>query len=142
MSNIDELTISWTRDRADQLRMSFRRMFGFVLLAETILAVALIIWPATFAGLTAWPAPNATLWIRAAGVMWLVIGLFQVPGWFDPIYQRWSNIVGLPWRFLLAVLCACLGGFAWVLAVAEFAAAVGLLLLYWRALSAELLCRP
>jgi hypothetical protein len=77
-----------------------------------------------------------------AGVMWVVINLFQVPGWFNPVYQRGPNIVGLLWRFLLAAVCAGLGGFVWILAAAELVAAGGLSLLYWRLLQAELLCRP
>jgi hypothetical protein len=142
MVDANTLTRSWTRAQADRQRALFRSALGFVLVVEAALALVLLVCPVWSASFSVWPAAGATFWVRAAGAMWVVINLLQVPGWFDPVYQRWPNIVGLPWRFLLAAVCACLGGFFWILAVAELVAAVGLSLLYWRLLRAELLCRP
>jgi hypothetical protein len=142
MADPRTLTISWTRASADRQRSLFQWAFGLILAAESALAIALILWPAWMAGFTDTPAAGATLWVRCAGVLWLTINAFQLLGWLDPIYQRWPFIVGLPWRVVLGVLCALLGGSAWVLAIAEIIAAVGLTLLYWWALRAELLCRP
>ncbi len=142
MADPRTLTISWTRAAADRQRSLFKWVFGLVLAAETAFAIALVLWPAWMAGFTDGPTAGATLWIRCAGILWLVINVFQLIGWFDPIYQRWPFIVGLPWRVVLGVLCAVLGGSAWVLAISEFIAAAGLSLLYWWALRAELLCRP
>ena len=140
MTDPRTLTISWTRASADRQRSVFRWVFGLVLAAGPP-------WPSRWClavmdgGVTDWPAAGATIWVRYAGILWLVINLFQLLGWFDPIYQRWPLMLGLPWRVVLGVLCASLGGSAWVLAIAEFIAAAGLSLLYWWALRAELLCR-
>jgi hypothetical protein len=142
MTDTQTLTISWTRADADYHRRVFRGVFGVVLVAETVLAIALVVWPSWIASLTSWSAQESSLWVRSAGVMWIVINLFQVPGWLNPLYKRWPNIIGLPWRFLLAVMCISLGGYAVALAIAEFVAAAALPVLYWRALRAELLCRP
>ncbi len=142
MVDTNTLKISWTRAEANRRRALFRSVFGAVLVAETVLALLLVVCPAWSAGLSAWPAVGVTPWVRVAGVMWIAITLFQVPAWFEPVYQRWPNIVGLPWRFLLAAVCAGLGGFVWILAAAELAAAIDLSLLYWNLLRAELQCRP
>jgi len=142
MADADALTISWTRAQADRHRTIFQSALGSVMLVETAAAIAFFACPVWSANTTLWPAPDAALWVRIVGAMWLVVNLFQMPALFDPVYQRWPNIVGLMWRFMLAALAAGLGGWGWAMAAAELAAAIGLAILYGRLFRAELLCRP
>jgi hypothetical protein len=142
MNEADALKIGWTRAQSGRQRVRYRWLLGCLLLVEFAVGVALLIVPAWIAGFAGEVAPGMSIWVRITGVMMLTTTVFQLSGWFNPLYQRWPNILGILWRIGLAALCACLGGRFWILALAEVGAAVLLALLYWRLMRAELMSRP
>jgi hypothetical protein len=88
------------------------------------------------------PVPSPNGWIRLYGLQLLVMAAFSVPGWFNPVYARWTNAVGIGARLALAILCGLLGGALWRLAGVYVLAGAALAVAYVRLLRNELMSRP
>lgn len=138
----DALTIGWTRAQADRRRTTYRRLLALNLILMTVLALAALIVPAWLARVADLPGPPPPGAMRLWGVMLLIMVLLYVPGWVQPAYARWPNVVGILARFALAIAYVFLGqGFRW-LALYEVLFALVLAVTYGRLLRDELMAEP
>jgi hypothetical protein len=138
----DSLSIGWTRAKADGRRAVYRRLFGFNLILQSLIAVFVLVNPTVpldFLGLSGGDAED---WIRVWAGMVLLASALQLPGFLEPIFNRLPNVVGILGRLGMAILFLSLGGgFLW-LAAFDAVFAVLLFLTYRRAIIAELQTRP
>ena len=87
------------------------------------------------------PSSAADL-VRIWGVMLIMLVALYAAGWFDPIYTRWPNMVGIVGRYATAMLYVFLRGrFLW-LALFDGVFAAALTWAYSQAIRAELMSRP
>lgn len=138
----DALTIGWTRAQAERRRSVYRRLLGLNLILMAVLgliAIAVPVWLAKTADL---PGPPPAGWLRLWGVMLLIMAVLYVPGWIQPVFVRWPNVIGILARFALALAYVCLGqGFRWF-ALYEVLFAAVLAWSYGRLLRDELMAEP
>lgn len=138
----DALTIGWTRAQTARRRTTYRRLLALNLILMTALALAALIVPAWLARVADLPGPPPPGSMRLWGVMLLTMVLLYVPGWVQPVYVRWPNVVGILARFALAIAYVFLGqGFRW-LALYEVLFALVLAVTYGRLLRDELMAEP
>ena len=138
----DALSIGWTRAQAGTQRTAYRRLLGFALVVQTALGLIALAAPLWLARAADFPGAPSAGWVRLWGVMLLITALLYLPGWIEPVYSRWPNVVGILARFVLAVVYVWLGrGLRWF-ALYELVFAVWLAWSYGRLLRAELMSRP
>jgi hypothetical protein len=120
----------------------FRRVLAINLGIAALLGLAALLFPGTLAGVLGLGPVTPRGLLRAWGVLLLVLAALHLPAWLDPVRERWTVLVGLAARVLLALVYLPLGGGFLLLALGEagFAAALGVL--YWRAGIAVLMSRP
>jgi hypothetical protein len=74
--------------------------------------------------------------------MLLIMATLYVPGWVQPVFVRWPNVIGIVARFVLAIAYLCLGhGLRWF-ALYEVLFALVLAFSYGRLLRDELMAEP
>jgi hypothetical protein len=138
----DALRIGWTQAVAASRRRTYRGLLLAVLIVQAAAGLVALIWPLCLSRWLSLPAPSPDGWLRVVGVMLLVTAVLYVPGYINPVFARFPNVVGIVSRFGLAILYLCLGGnFRW-LALYELIVALALGLTYKRLLGAELMSRP
>src|SRR5262245_61046902 len=138
----DALTIGWTQAQAERRRTTYRRLLALNLILQTALGLVAIIVPVWLARAADLPGPPPAGWIRLWGVMLLIMVLLYVPGWIQPVFVRWPNVVGILARFALALVYVCLGqGLRWF-ALYEVLFALVLAWSYGRLLRDELMAQP
>jgi hypothetical protein len=133
--------LEFARASAARSRRLYRTILGFNLIVQVVSGMAMLATPAWVLDLVAGP-PVGAGFVRIWGLLLLIVAALYSPGWLDPIYTRWPNMVGIAGRFATALLYVCLGGrFLW-LALFDAAFAAILTWSYWKALTAELMTRP
>jgi hypothetical protein len=138
----DALSIGWTRAQAATQRTLYRRLLGFTLVVQTALGLVALAAPLWLARAADLPGVPSAGWVRLWGVMLLITAVLYLPGWIEPVFSRWPNVIGILARFVLAVVYVLLGrGLRW-LALYELVFAVWLAWSYGRLLRAELMSRP
>src|SRR5262245_60893375 len=138
----DALTIGWTRAQADRRRTTYRRLLALNLILMTALALVALIVPAWLARVADLPGPPPPGPVRLWGVMLLIMVLLYVPGWVQPVFVRWPNVIGILARFALAIAYVALGqGLRWF-ALYEVLFALVLAVTYGRLLRDELMAEP
>lgn len=138
----DALRIGWTQAEAASRRRTYRRLLLTVLIVQVAAGLLALIWPLHLSDWLGLPAPFPESWLRVVGAMLLITAVLYAPGYINPVFVRFPNVVGIVARFGLAILYLCLGGnFRW-LALYELIAAVALGLTYQRLIGAELMSRP
>jgi hypothetical protein len=138
----DALSIGWTRAQAATQHTAYRRVLGFALIVQTALGLIALAAPVWLAHAADLPGAPSAGWLRLWGVMLLITAILYLPGWIEPVYARWPNVVGIVARFVLAVVYFWLGrGLRWF-GLYELVLAVWLAWSYGRLLRAELMSRP
>jgi len=138
----DALRIGWTQAEAANRRRTYRRLLLTVLIVQVAAGLLALIWPLHLSDWLGLPAPFPESLLRVVGAMLLITAVLYAPGYINPVFVRFPNVVGIVARFGLAILYLCLGGnFRW-LALYELIAAVALGLTYQRLIGAELMSRP
>ena len=138
----DALTIGWTRAQAERRRTVYRRLLALNLILQVVLGLVAIVVPAWLAKTAHLPGPPPDGWIRLWGVMLLITATLYVPGYIQPVFVRWPNVIGILARFALALVYVCLGeGFRWF-ALYEVLFAAVLAWSYGRLLRDELMAEP
>jgi len=138
----DALTIGWTRAQAERRRTVYCRLLALNLILQVVLGLVAILVPAWLAKTVHLPGPPPGGWIRLWGVMLLIMATLYVPGYIQPVFVRWPNIIGILARFALALVYVCLGeGFRWF-ALYEVLFAAVLAWGYGRLLRDELMAEP
>jgi hypothetical protein len=131
-----------TRVEATRRCAIYRSILGCNLALQFALGVLMLaapLWFCRFLGLV--PSFAADL-VRIWGVMLLLLLALYAVGWFDPIYTRWTNVVGIVGRYATAILYLFLRGrFLW-LALFDGMFAAALTWAYSQAIRAELMSRP
>ena len=136
-----------TEDRLDagrggNRRRTFRALLLAVLIVQAVAGVLALIWPgcvSDWLGVASLP-PHA--WLRALGMLMVLTAVFCVPGYINPVFARYPNVVGIMEHFAFAILYLCLGGSFLLVAVYELIVAVALAVTYQRLIGAELMSRP
>jgi hypothetical protein len=138
----DALRIGWTQAEAASRRRTYRCLLLVVLLVQVAAGLLALIWPVQLSDWLGLPVPSPDGWLRAVGVFLLITAVLYAPGYINPVFVRYPNVVGIVARFGLAILYLCLGGnFRW-LAAYELIVAVALGVTYQRLIGAELMSRP
>ena len=138
----DALTIGWTRAQADRRRTTYRRLLALNLILQTALGLVALVAPVWLARAANLPGPPPAGWVQLWGVMLLLMVLLYVPGWVQPVFVRWPNIMGIVARFALAVVYVFLDkGLRWF-ALYEALFAIVLTWSYSRLLRDELMAEP
>ena len=131
-----------TRVEAARHRATYRSVLGCNLALQFALGFLMLaapLWFCRFLGLV--PSSAADL-VRIWGVMLLLLVALYAVGWFEPIYTRWTNVVGIVGRYATAILYLFLRGrFLW-LALFDGMFAAALTWAYSQAIRAELMSRP
>jgi hypothetical protein len=130
----------FTQSEAAHRWTEYRRLLGLNLALQLAFAIVLLAapeWVAHLFGISAGAAP-----MRVWGLLIVVLTALYGAGWFDPVYTRWPNVVGIAGRGVTALLYLTLwGGFIWF-ALFDAAFAIALAASYARGLGAELMSRP
>ena len=139
----DTLSIGWSQAAAAKALKSFRRLYGFNLALQSLIALVALIWPSLLLAVVGLPDPEiAAQWVRVWAMMVIMASVLQVPGYLDPMFNRIPCVVGIVFRGLITVLYILLGGgFLW-LALFDGLFAIALYVTYRRAVIAELQTRP
>jgi hypothetical protein len=138
----DALRIGWTQAEAASRRHTYRCLLLIVLIVQVVAGLLALIWPLHLSDWLSLPTPFPESWLRVVGAMLLITAMLYAPGYINPVFVRFPNVVGIVARFGLAILYLCLGGnFRW-LALYELIAAVALGVTYQRLIGAELMSRP
>jgi hypothetical protein len=138
----DALRIGWTQAEAASRRRTYRCLLLIVLIVQAVAAVLALAAPVWLAQSLHLPEPFPDAWLRIVGAFLLITTLLYVPGYINPVFARFPNVVGIAARFGLAILYLCLGGnFRW-LAAYELIVALALGVTYQRLIGAELMSRP
>ena len=130
------------RGEAVRRRATYRSILGCNLALQSALGILMLaapLWFCRFLGLV--PSSAADL-VRIWGATLLLLVALYAAGWFDPIYTRWPNVVGIVGRYATALLYLVLRGrFLW-LALFDGVFAAALSWAYSQAIRAELMSRP
>lgn len=131
----------FARTEASHRLATYRGLLASNLVLQTALGVVMLVAPIWISTIVAVP-PSAIALVRVWGLMLLFLVVLYTAGWFDPIFTRWPNVVGILARGVSALLYLALGGgFLWfALFDALFAGA--LFWAYSQAIRAELMTRP
>jgi hypothetical protein len=138
----DALSIGWTRAQAATQHTVYRRVLGFALIVQTALAIIALVAAGWLTRAADLPGAPSAGWVRLWGIMLLITAVLYLPGWIQPVYSRWPNVVGILARFVLAVTYVSLGGGLRWFALYELVLAIWLAWSYGRLLRAELMSRP
>ena len=120
----------------------FRRVLAINLCLAAPLGLAALLFPSALSSLLWFGPVTPPGLLRAWGVLLLALAALHLPAWLDPVRERWTLLIGIAVRVVLALVYLPLGGGFILLALGEagFAAALGLL--SWRAGIAVLMSRP
>jgi hypothetical protein len=138
----DALSIGWTRAQAATQHTIYRRLLGFALIVQILFGLVALVLPVWLTRAADLPGTPSAGWVRLWGVMLLITAVLYLPGWIQPVYSRWPNVVGIVARFVLAVTYFWLGrGLRWF-GLYELVLALLLAWSYAKLVRAELMSRP
>jgi hypothetical protein len=131
-----------TRVEAARRRATYRSILGCNLALQFALGILILAAPVWFCRSLGLVPASAEDLVRIWGVTLLLLVALYAAGWFDPIYTRWPNMVGIVGRYATAFLYLFLRGrFLW-LALFDGVFAAALTWAYSQAIRAELMSRP
>lgn len=133
--------LDFANAEAAHRRAIYRGILGCNLVLQLALSIVMLAAPLWVSGFVAL-APVTAGFVRIWGLMLLLLSTLCAAGWFDPIYTRWPNIVGIAGRFATALLYLSLGGGLLWLAVYDAVFAGALAWAYVQLITAELMTRP
>jgi hypothetical protein len=83
------------------------KVYQMVVLTSILLNIAvgifILLFPATFASLLGQPDPSPDTWPRHWGAQLLAINGLYMPGYWNPVVNRWPNWMGIAIRLSFAV---------------------------------------
>jgi hypothetical protein len=130
------------RGEAARRRATYRSILGCNLVLQFALGILMLAAPLWFYRFLDLVPSSAADLVRIWGMMLLLLVALYAAGWFDPIYTRWPNTVGIVGRYATGLLYLCLRGrFLWF-ALFDGVFAVALTWAYSQAIRAELMSRP
>jgi hypothetical protein len=131
----------FARTEAAHRLARYRGLLACNLVLQTALGLMMLVAPIWISTIVAAP-PSAAALVRVWGLMLLFLVVLYTAGWFDPIFTRWPNVVGIVARGASTLLYLFLGGgFLWF-ALYDVVFALALLWAYSQAIRAELMTRP
>jgi hypothetical protein len=142
MTDADALRIGWTRGEAESRRRTYRGLLLAVLIVQAAAGVIALIWPACVSDWLGVPSLPPNAWLRALGMLMVFTAVFCVPGYINPVFARYPNVVGIMEHFAFAILYFCFGGGFLLIAAYELIVALALAVTYQRLIGAELMSRP
>lgn len=141
------LSLGWCEAEAQARTASYRKLLALNLVLQGLLGLAAVLCPAWLAGLFGLPA-QPTAWVRAWGMLLVLISLLYVPAWYAPVRARFAGPVGILGRYVTGLMYLLiwlsgpeLRGFFW-LALFDLGFAVALSFSYFAVFRAELMSRP
>jgi len=138
----DPFRLEFTRAEATRRRATYRSILGCNLALQFTLGILMLAAPLWFCRSLGLVPSSAADLVRIWGVMLIMLVALYAAGWFDPIYTRWPNMVGIVGRYATAMLYVFLRGrFLW-LALFDGVFAAALTWAYSQAIRAELMSRP
>jgi hypothetical protein len=139
---IETHSLSWTRARAHEALVTYRRALWVSIVLNLIVAVIILVSPGTVTHVLNQPDAFPATWPRHWGAQLIAINLLYLPGYWHPVENRWPNVLGILIRLSFALFFFTQGdGFIWM---GLYDGLFGLILLvtYWRLYRADLMSKP
>ena len=140
MSN--SLSLGWTRSIAARRLSSHRTIFGLALILQLIIGAIFLFCPSYALGVVGLDKAMGPEWPSIWGATLIFVTTMQIPGWLDPVTQRYPNVIAVLGRGMMVLTFLSHGGpFLWF---AAFDAVFGILLAlgFRRVVITELMTRP
>jgi hypothetical protein len=138
----DGLSLSASAAGAEAARARYRLVVALVLVADCLMALALLIRPAAVTGLLLDGDPGRPEWARFAGLLVLVVAAFVWTGRSHPNRAKLVNIVAIVSRIVLGLALAAMGGGLLWIGLFDLAAAAAMALFYYRFFASLVMSRP
>ena len=81
----------------------YRIVMGISIVLNILVGIFILLWPDTFASVLGQPQPSPQTWPRHWGAQLLAINLLYLPGFADPVRNRFVNYLGIIIRLSFAV---------------------------------------
>ncbi len=121
--------------------MSYERILRVVLGVDALLALVLLLWPGLIMGAPVDLIEGASGWVRAAGLILLLLVLALVPAAVVARANQYLSALTAAAHGLLGILFVFSGG-PWLLALYFFASAYFIGTAFWRGFRDYLLSKP
>ena len=80
----------------------YRVVMGISIVLNILVGIFILVWPYTFATVLGQPQPSPATWPRHWGAQLLAINLLYLPGFADPVHNRYINYLGIVIRLSFA----------------------------------------
>lgn len=138
----DGLSLSASAAGAEADRARYRLVVAAVLVADCLMGLALLIWPAAVTGLIMGGDPGRPEWARLAGLLVLVVAAFTWTGRSHPNRAKLVNVVAIATRVVLGLALAAMGGGLLWVGLFDLVAAAAMARFYYRFFAALVMSRP
>jgi hypothetical protein len=81
----------------------YRTVMGISIVLNIVVGIFILLQPDSFASLLGQPRPSPGTWPRHWGAQLIAINLLYLPGWADPVRNRYVNYLGIAIRLLFAL---------------------------------------
>lgn len=82
---------------------TYQTVMGISIILNIVIGIFILLLPDTFATLLGQPLPSPATWPRHWGAQLIAINLLYLPGWVDPIRNRYVNYLGICIRLSFAL---------------------------------------
>lgn len=123
--------------------MSYERILRVVLVVDALIGLVLLLWPSLITAAPVSSVAGASGWVRAAGLILLLLVLALVPAAAVARANRYLSALAAAVHGLLGILFVFSGaGTGWLLALYFFASAYFLATAFWRGFRDYLMSKP
>lgn len=138
----DGLSLSASAAGAEASRARYRLVVAVVVVADALMGLALLFWPATVTGLVLGGDPGRPEWAQLAGLLVLVVAAFVWTGRSHPNRTKLVNVVAIVTRAGLGLALVVLGGGLLWVGLFDLVAAAVMARFYYRFFAALVMSRP
>ena len=98
---IQSSTIAAVLDKSTVKR--YRLVLAMSIIANLVVGVIILIWPDSFTSFAGQPEAFPKTWPRHWGAQLWAINLLYLPGYWNPVVNRWQNWLGIGIRLTFAL---------------------------------------
>jgi hypothetical protein len=110
----------------------YRGVLMLSIVLNIIVGIYILFWPDSLTGMLGQPEPYPKTWPRHWGAQLLAINLLYLPGFWNPIANRWPNWLGIVIRLSFALFFFGQGDGFVPMGIYDGASGIALLLTYLR----------
>jgi hypothetical protein len=98
---IQSSTIAAVLDKSTVKR--YRLVLAMSIIANLVVGVIILVWPDSFTSFAGQPEAFPKTWPRHWGAQLWAINLLYLPGYWNPVINRWQNWLGIGIRLTFAL---------------------------------------